>query len=119
VTRMSGTPLKSRMARTWRSLLSWMRWSRRRRDRQRQEWLRLQKLQEEWLLQCLRSLLLEALEPMAAALQRQDQLTLEKHGQLMDLQREILQSLQPTAQEQVFQRLGLPTPQLSSHNSEH
>jgi len=109
---------------TWRSILLWMHWRRRARERQRLEWLRLQKLQEEWLMQCLRSLLLEALEPVAAALQRQDRLLLDqvedlrnkvdfRHSQEMDLLGEILNSLQPP----VYQQLGLSSRPSSSLNS--
>jgi len=121
---MSRRAWSSGLRETWRSILLWMHWRRRAKERQRLEWLRLQKLQEEWLMQCLRSLLLEALEPIALAMQRQDRLMLDqvedlrnkvdfRHDQQMELLGEILNSLQPS----VRQQLGLPSRPLSSLNS--
>jgi hypothetical protein len=108
-----------------------MHWSRRRRQRreQQQEHLLLQVqrlLQVETLAlvdhqatlhrlleQQLRRLLLEALSPVAAAMQRQDSQALDRHRELLELLRlqqeiqlEILDSQQLPLREVIFQELG-------------
>jgi hypothetical protein len=66
------------------------------------------------------ALLLEALRPMAAALSRLEQATRGQqaiqHGEVTSLLMEVLDSLQPTAQEQLLPMLALP-PGRSSHSS--
>ena len=111
-----------------------MHWSRRRRQRKalQQELLLLQVqrlLQVETaalvdhqatlhrlLEQQLRRLLLEALTPVAAAMQRQDSQVLDRHRELLELLRlqqeiqlEILDSQQPPLREAIFQELGQST----------
>lgn len=102
--------------RTWGTLLSalsWMRWHRRRR-----QWRELRQLQERLeqelrLRQELRMALLEALTPLAEALQRLDNLQKvaahQQHQHLKyqeELLKEILNSLQPSAHQQIFPLIG-------------
>jgi hypothetical protein len=70
-----------------------------------------------------RMLLLEALTPLAEALQRLDNLQRtaahqqHKHLQLQEeLLKEVLNSLQPPASQQIFQQIGQQTPPPSSRN---
>lgn len=106
-----------------RSLLSWMHWRRRARERLTQQvalavWMQVQlPLAEAFQDQkdSNRRLLLEALTPLAQALQRldsrqqesnQDQvMLLAEHREMLV---EVLQSLQPSVQEQIFQPTGQP-----------
>lgn len=81
-------------------------------------------LHRNLLLRELRELLLEALAPVAEAMQRQDQLhqdhqmvLLMDNQQQTELLEEILSSLQPSAQTQIYQQLGLLNPIPSSLNS--
>ena len=71
-----------------------------------------------------RMLLLEALTPMAEALQRLDNLQRDsqqmqhKHlNQQEELLMEVLNSLQPPAQEQIFPQIGQQTPRVSFPSS--
>lgn len=113
-------------SRIWVALLSaisWMRWSRRRRERQRQEqWERDKRLLLEMQLQT-RALLMEAMRPLAEALQRLDKRQVEEHQDLVvliaehrELLVEILQSQQPPAQQQIYQRIGPQAPMTSSRS---
>lgn len=122
--------LSFRIKAIWLSVLSWMHWSRRRAARE--ETLRLRQLQEievlllqervradlEWKLQLqeakFREALLEALRPVAAAMQRQDSLAERRQDNLQELLMEVLTSLQPSAEEQIFPRIGQPPPRRSS-----
>jgi hypothetical protein len=99
---------------------SWTRWLQSRRER-RQAKLQL----------LLRPLLLEALTPVAQAMQRLDsrqqelaclvvQLPAEMQGRHLETQElllEVLQSLQPPPQQEIARRLGLPAPPISSPSS--
>jgi hypothetical protein len=110
--------LNSRIRVTWRFPPSWTRWTPTNRRIRRQ--LRLeqeleQREQELQLLQeqikaMLQALLLEALVPMAAAMQRQDSQQLQQHQEIRELLLEVLGSLQPTAESSIFRQLGLPQP---------
>ena len=115
--------MKLWFCRTWgtlRSALSWTHW------RQKKELKQLQ-MQQRLLLELRlqqRMLLLEALTPLAAALQRLDNLQQQQwqktHLHLLiqeDLLKEILQSLQPTADQQIYLRIGQQTPTASSRSS--
>jgi hypothetical protein len=79
-----------------------------------------QREREERLLELAelsqRRLLMEAFRPLAEALQRQDSSQLQQNLELKELLLEVLSSLQPSAQEQISQRIGQP-PQKSSFPS--
>jgi len=97
-----------------------MHWRRRAREEQQayllslhREQLEQSKLQHQQQMEAMRQFLLSAMGPLATALQRQDNLLLEKHSQQMELLGEILNSLQPS----VRQQLGLPSRPQSSLNS--
>lgn len=108
--------MSSRITAIWRSLLSWMHWRRRRAERLLQQQVEQQILLED----LLRSLLWEAMQPMAQALQRLDshQVSLgkrqaamqmqqvEQASQLQDLLMEVLQGQQPSASSQLLPLLG-------------
>jgi len=103
-----------------RSALSWTHWRQKKALRQ---WEMEQRLLLQIRLQ-QRMLLLEALTPMAEALQRLDNLqrTAEqqqhKHQQYQEeLLMEVLNSLQPPAQEQIFPQIGQQTPRVSFPSS--
>jgi pullulanase/glycogen debranching enzyme len=92
-----------------RSVLSWMHWRQRKAQRQ---WETEQRLLLQIRLQH-RMLLLEAMVPLAEALQRLDNLQRtaqeqqHKHLQYQEeLLLEVLNSLQPSASQQIFQRIG-------------
>jgi hypothetical protein len=119
--------LISRIMAIWRSVLSWMHWSQRREQRQR-ELLKVLLLEErarayhdlEWTLALqeakFRELLLQALRPVAEAMHRQDNLAELRQDSLAELLVEILQSLQPSAEAQIYPQIGL-LPQTSSYPS--
>lgn len=107
---------RSRVTEAWRSTRSWTHWRRRRR-------LRLA-LERELLLEQLqllvqqetRALLLEALTPLAQALQRQDSLLLQETHRLSwqaetaeELLTELLQATQPSSRQQLEAALKSPT----------
>jgi hypothetical protein len=82
----------------------------------------------QMILADTRSLLLEAMTPVARAMQRQDRLTQREAELLMvrlavmennlaDLMKEVLQSQQPPAQVQIFRELDPSMLQPSSPNS--
>jgi hypothetical protein len=114
--------VKSWIYRTWetlRSVLSWTHW---RQKKALQQWETEQRLLLQMRLQN-RMLLMEALTPLAAALQRLDNLQQQQwqktHLHLLhqeELLEEILNSLQPPASQQIFQRIGQPTPPPTSRN---
>jgi hypothetical protein len=127
---------KSRIRETWRSAISWMSWSRRRKLRRIQEQERQRTLM---LLQLIPALvaaiepvvhrqLMQMAEPLAEALQRQDNLEMERlHSlnlrqelraeQMLELQMDLLSSLQPTAEQQLLQVLEPSTQQPSPRTS--
>ena len=113
----------SRITETWHLVLSWMHWRRRKAIRQRQE----QDAREFRMLQLVeqrqKQLLLEALTPMAEAMKRLDQRILASQMQGVELDQgqrelllEVLNSLQPTASQQLLPRLE-PTRPPSSLSS--
>ncbi len=126
--------LSSLVTETWRSVLSWMRWRLNRRKREEQylevlDRLMVAQVQTRKELQHLRleqeeakhqiednqfRVLMSALRPMADAMLRQDQISREYHQDQVHLLLEVLNSLQPTAQEQIFQQIGQPPPTRSS-----
>lgn len=130
--RENAQQLISRITEIWLSLLSWMRWRQRRVARE--ETLRLRQLEEmEVLLRrqeikardreerllslseiSLRALLMEAMLPLADALRRQDQMHLAQYTELQELLLEVLNSLQPTAEEQISQQIGQHLQTISS-----
>lgn len=73
--------------------------------------LRTERLQQELLL-------LQALAPVAQAMQRQDSLAQQRHQEQKELLLEILQGQQPSARTQISPLIGLPTQQLSFPSSE-
>lgn len=64
-----------------------------------------------------RPLLLEALVPLAQALQRQDSLAVQHQQETRELLLEVLQTQVPSASEQIFPRIGQPAPRTSSPDS--
>lgn len=101
-----------------------MPWSRRT-ERRLQEQARLIRvmlaLHQEQVRQTNLQLLREVMGPLAQALTRQDDLLVERtdrisssqssnQKELMDLMVELLNSVQPSPQEQIYRSLGLPTP---------
>lgn len=85
----------------------------------------LQQRQQEELLQQVESLrwkveenlhgqLMDAMGPLAAALKRQDSLHNQYYQDQVSLLLEVLSSLQPTAKEQIYPRIGQPPPMNSS-----
>lgn len=115
--------MKSWIYQRWemlRSALSWTHWRQKKALRQ---WEMEQRLLLQMRLQ-QRMLLLEALTPMAEALQRLDNLQrtatqqLDKRLQYQEeLLMEVLNSLQPPAQEQIFPQIGQQTPRVSFPSS--
>lgn len=115
--------MKSWIYQRWemlRSALSWTHWRQKKALRQ---WEMEQRLLLQMRLQ-QRMLLLEALTPMAEALQRLDNLQrtatqqLDKRLQYQEeLLMEVLNSLQPPAQEQIFPQIGPQTPRVSFPSS--
>ena len=107
---------RSSIRAAWRSTISWMRWRRRRTLRLSQE--RELLLEQISLLveQQTRQVLLEALAPLAAALQRQDSLLLQETHRLewkAETAEEILLELlssQPTPASRMREELGLISP---------
>lgn len=96
---------------TLHSVLSWMRWRQRSRQRQELERLRQMAKLETLLQQHLedqRQLLLEALTPLAQALQRQDSQRQQQHQEQKELLLETLNSLQPTAMQQLLPATSIP-----------
>ena len=115
--------MKSWIYQRWemlRSALSWTHW---RQKKALKQWEMEQRLLLQIRLQ-QRMLLLEALTPMAEALQRLDNLQRtaahqqDKHLQYQEeLLMEVLNSLQPPAQEQIFPQIGPQTPRVSFPSS--
>ena len=104
-----------------------MRWRQRARARQLEEMELLLLVQRLQLEATLRALLLEALTPLAQALQRQDSLLLEQSRltrealqqfrlETADLLTEVLSSLQPSAQAQLLPLIGPLSPPPSSRS---
>ena len=122
--RTSVQRLSFRTKEIWLSVLSWMHWSQRRREMERahlrQQWELMLALHQREMLQKqeaqFRQLLLEALRPVAEAMQRQDSLAELRQDHLQELLMEVLTSLQPSAEAQIYPRIGLP-PQRSSFPS--
>ena len=122
--------LRSRITVIWRSVLSWMHWRRRARAREQQREERLlrlvlwqvadqlerQQIQLRELELQQRRLLVEAMTPLAAALQRQDSLRSQQQAELKELLLEVLNSQQPSALTQLSPLIGLP-PHQSSYPS--
>ena len=116
--------MKSWISQAWetlRSALSWTHWHQRRKQEQ---WEREQQLLLQIRLQT-RMLLLEALTPMAEALERMDILMQQQwqqtHVHLMmqeDLLKEVLNSLQPPVSQQIFPQTGQPMPRVTFPSSE-
>lgn len=115
--------MKSWIYQRWemlRSALSWTHW-RQKKAQQRWEW------EQRLLLQIRlqqRMLLLEALTPMAEALQRLDNLQQQQwqktHLHLLtqeEMLQEVLNGLMPLAEQQIFPRIGLPLPTTTSPSS--
>lgn len=118
-----------RITAIWHSVLLWMRWRRNRRAREEQylevlDRLMVAQVQSRQELRRLREelaetkhqlqdsqfrVLMSALRPLAEAMQRQDSLHLKYHKEQEVLLLEVLNSLQPSAREQISQQIGLPT----------
>lgn len=106
---------RSRIAETWRSLISWMHWRRRREER-----LRLMLREELDLLQGrlemhVQRQMLDMAKQIAGAMQRQDQLGMLRselaranHREMLELMTEVLNSLQPNPETAVRELVGLP-----------
>jgi hypothetical protein len=106
----------SRVTAAWRSTLSWMRWRRRRELRRAQERELLLEQMALLVQQEVRALLLQALRPLAQALERQDSLLLQETHRLEwkaetaeEMLLELLQS-QPTPASLMQQELGIQSP---------
>lgn len=73
---------------------------------------------EERLLSLLemqqRRLLMEAMFPLAEALLRQDSLASQQQAEIKELLLEVLNSQQPSAEDQLYPRIGPPPPRRSS-----
>lgn len=116
MTRSPKSPSRSWRSTTraaWHSTLSWMRWRQRRQARLLLEKEQLLLEMRQQLRQEVRVLLLEALTPLAAALQRQDSLLLEqthrlewKAETLEEILLELLQQ-QPSPGSRMRQELGV------------
>lgn len=116
--------MKSWISRVWemlRSALSWTHW---RQKKAMQRWEMEQRLLLQMRLQH-RMLLMEALTPMAEALQRLDNLQRQGSQQqyehlkyLEDLLKEVLNSLQPPVSQQIFLPTGQPVVTSSYPSSE-
>jgi len=106
----------------WRSVLSWTHWllTPRKRGRHLEHLLSDQRqlleqhqaqlliLEEILIHQLTKQDLLEALRPAAAAMLRQDNLASQRQAETKELLLEVLNSLQPTVSDQIFQRIGPP-----------
>lgn len=64
-----------------------------------------------------RPLLLEALQPLAQALLRQDSLAVQHQQETRELLLEVLNSQQPEVSEQIFRRIGPPAQKIFSPGS--
>ena len=64
-----------------------------------------------------RAALLEALPPLAQALQRQDSLAVQHQQETRELLLEVLNSQVPPASQQIFQRIGQPPQRSTSPSS--
>ena len=118
----SGRRLSSRFMVIWRSVLSWTHWllTPRKRGRHLEHLLSDQRqlleqhqaqlliLEEILIHQLTKQDLLEALRPAAAAMLRQDNLASQRQAETKELLLEVLNSLQPTVSDQIFQRIGPP-----------
>lgn len=123
----SGRRLSSLFMGTWLSVLSWMHWLLTPRKRgahlerllseqgrlMEQHQAQLLILEEILIHQLTRQDLLEALRPVAAAMLRQDSLASKRQEETKELLLEVLNSLQPEVEDQIFQRIG-PPPQTNS-----
>jgi hypothetical protein len=122
--RTIGRRSSSRFMVIWRSVLSWMHWYLTPRKRARhlekllsdqhrlmeQHQAQLLLLEEILIHQLTKQDLLEALRPAAAALLRQDSLASQRQEETKELLLEVLNSLQPEVEDQIFQRIGPPPP---------
>jgi hypothetical protein len=131
--KLSARRLSSRIKAIWRSVLSWMHWHLTRRMRARKQLLihlklnqvqmleqqqaMLLMLQEVLLQQLTKEDLLEALRPVAAAMLRQDNLHNQCQAETRELLSEVLNSLQPEVQAQIFPRIGQHLQTNSSRSS--
>ena len=126
-----GKQLRSRITAIWLSVLSWMHWRQRARKREQQQEERLlrlvlwqvadqlerQQIQLRELELQQRRLLVEAMTPLAAALQRQDSLRNQQQTELKELLLEVLNSQQPSALTQLSPLIGLLPHQTSYPSS--
>jgi len=116
--------VKSWISRAWVMLLSALSWTHWRQRKTQKQWEMERRLLLELRLQ-QRMLLMEALAPMAEALQRMDSLQQQQwqqtHLHLMtqeDLLKEVLNSLQPPVSQQIFPLIGQPIQPVTSPSSE-
>lgn len=116
--------MKSWISQAWATLLSALSWTHWRQKKAMQRWEMEQRLLLQMRLQH-RMLLMEALTPMAEALQRLDNLQRQGSQQqyehlkyLEELLMEVLNSLQPPVSQQIFPRTGQPMQRATSPNSE-
>ncbi len=129
--RRTGSRLSSRCTAIWRSVLSWMHWFLTPRKREQhleklladqgrlmeQHQAQLLLLEEILIHQLTKQDLLEALRPAAAALLRQDSLASQRQEETKELLLEVLNSLQPEVEDQIFQRIGQLPPTNTFHSS--
>ena len=109
----SGKRSSSRLRETWRSVLSWMHWSRRRQLRRDLEREALLAQIQEMVLFLLREQLWEMALPLADSLTRLDKRQLAAQLQQTEHQQEMLQLLLELLQSTVppaYQQLGLSSP---------
>lgn len=116
--------MKSWISRAWVTLLSALSWTHWRQKKAQTQWEMERRLLLELRLQ-QRMLLMEALAPMAEALQRMDSLQRQGSQQqyehlkyLEDLLKEVLNSLQPPVSQQIFLPTGQPVVTSSYPSSE-
>lgn len=116
--------MKSWISRVWETLRSALSWTHWRQKKAMQRWEMEQRLLLQMRLQH-RMLLMEALTPMAEALQRLDNLQRQGSQQqyehlkyLEDLLKEVLNSLQPPVSQQIFLPTGQPVVTSSYPSSE-
>lgn len=116
--------MKSWISQAWATLLSALSWTHWRQKKAMQRWEMEQRLLLQMRLQH-RMLLMEALTPMAEALQRLDNLQRQgsqqqhKQQQLQEeLIKEVLNSLQPPVSQQIFLPTGQPVVTSSYPSSE-
>ena len=119
---------KFRIAEIWRSVISWMRWRRRARTRALEDQRHQLEMFGHLLTADVSKLLLDALRPVALAMQAQDALTrheaertrealVQTHSMLEEMLEEVLNTVQPNPDTEIRSRVGLYRPTSSPPSS--